>query len=320
MTLPTLAVVCNLYNEERRVPEILRLLEAQELTDFRVIMVDDGSTDATRDLLRNYRGPLNLDLLELPHVGLAPARLRGLQAVDEEVAVVVDADMTFHPGWLRAVARRFAENPRLGGLFSRVSYSGDAPLARGAQAVREAIYWIRRRSGRPWMAGAGMALRTEAIRQTTFTAGVLTAEDLDLSERLIEAGWEIAGLDRPPITTMDPVTHRDLLRRHFRVGRRTVHLLRAHPRFLLRPSNLGRFFPGIALLGFAIDLWAGLVVEVAMLGTLTLLMRLRRVDWRSTILGWWVFHVQTAASLAGLIVELVFPLRPQPDGPPAPSS
>jgi len=302
--VPPVTVVMNLYDEEARVARLLAMLEAQGIDGLRVIVVDDGSTDRTREVVAAYRGPLRVTLLPLPHVGLAPARQVGLDAVEEGIAVVVDADMTFPPGWLRAMAALFAADPRLGGAASRVAGSGSAWVARGGQAVREVLAWVRSRSRRPWMVGHGMAVRAEAYRGLGFVADRLTAEDLELSARLVAAGWRIAVLEEPPITTVDPATLAGVWRRHLLVGRRTVPLAARDRRFLLRVSNLGRFFPLFLVGASVVDRRLGMGVAAAMTGVLVAVMRRRGVPWRDVPAGVVVFAVQTSAATAGFLGEL----------------
>ncbi len=298
-----LTVVSNVYNEESRIPRMLKMLEEQSIPDLRVVFVDDGSTDGTCEAIAAYEGPLDVHLIALDHVGLAPARTRGLSAVDRGVAVVVDADMEFDPGWLEAIGGLFNSDPRIGGSFSRVSASGDTWVARGGQSVREVLYWLKGRSGRPWMVGHGMAIRSEAYRALGFIADDLTAEDLELSDRLTEAGWRIAPLDEPLIRTQDPATVAGVWTRHLTVGRRTAHLIRRHPRFLLRASSAGRFFPPILIVAWLIDRRLVVAGEIAMSGALFWMMRRGGVEGRDLVPGWVVFHVQTVASFVGLVLE-----------------
>ncbi len=299
-----LTVISNVYNEASRIPGMLKMLEEQSIPDLRVVFVDDGSTDGTCEAIAAYEGPLDVHLIALDHVGLAPARTRGLSAVDRGVAVVIDADMEFDPGWLEAMRELFVGDSGIGGSFSRVSDSGDTWVARGGQSVREVLYWLKGRSARPWMVGHGMAIRVEAYRSLGFTSDDYTAEDLEISEQLTGAGWRIVPLDGPRIRTQDPATLEGVWRRHVTVGRRTAHLLRRHPGFLLRASNAGRFFPPILIGAWLIDRRLVVAGEIAMSGALLWMMRRGGVEGRDLAPGWVVFHVQTVASFVGLVLEV----------------
>lgn len=296
-------IVCNVFNEETRIPGLFEMLEQQQMDDLHVVFVDDGSTDRTLDVISDYDGLIEVDVIALDHVGLAPARERGLSAVKDGVAVVVDADMGFDEGWLRAIRRLFEDDPGIGGSYSRVAWSGDQWLARGGQAVREVVYWVRGRSGRPWMVGHGMAIRSHAYHTLGFSADDFTAEDLELSERFADAGWRVVPLDEPAIRTEDPATLAGVWRRHLLVGRRTAHLTRRQPRFLLRASNVGRFFPAILLGVGLVNRRAAVATEIAATGALVWIMRQCDVAGRDLVPGLAVFHIQTTASLAGLVLE-----------------
>lgn len=297
-----MTVVCNVRDEAQRLPDVLAMLESQERPPDRVVVVDDGSRDATPQILTGYDGPLPLDVITLPPVGLAPARLTGLDAVDDGIAVVVDADMEIPPGWLAAVAERFEADPRLGGLSSRVARSGTGRWARGGQAAREVVAWIRARSPRPWMVGHGMALRVAAYRQAGLDADPLTAEDLALSEALAAAGWRLGVLDHPPIATVDPDRVAGIWRRHLLVGRRTAVLLARHRTFRRRASTWARFLP-VALV--AAGLVAPRLAAAATAGTTTgvvVVMRRRGVPCRDVPWGVAVLGIQLGASTVGTLL------------------
>jgi glycosyltransferase involved in cell wall biosynthesis len=60
--MPDLSIIIATYNRRRTVECILRALEGQSLPggQFEVLVVDDGSTDGTVDMLNAYDGPLDM--------------------------------------------------------------------------------------------------------------------------------------------------------------------------------------------------------------------------------------------------------------------
>ena len=307
MSEPPVTVVLNLYNEQETVLPLLRQLETQTLVPSRVVVVDDGSEDATVGRVKDYVGSLPIELHELDHVGLAPARYFGLRLVREGIAVVVDADMTMQPDWLRELAAVFVDE-RVGAAYSHVVASGDSFWQRGGQAVRQIVRWVKSRSS-PWMAGAGMAIRAEVLAGMDLDAHELVAEDLELSAAVRGSGLEVAAADNAAVTTVDPASVSEVSKRHLQIGRRTWHLMKAHPAFATRLSNVGRFWPMIVLSLVAVSPRLAIAVELAFSGLLAGIMRRQGVPTRSWPAGLATFHVQTAASSAGFVAEAIRSMR-----------
>jgi dolichyl-phosphate beta-glucosyltransferase len=95
---PYLSVVIPAYNEARRLPttleSILNHLDAQDY-DADVIVVDDGSTDGTADVARQYdHQHRRVDVIENPHHGKGATVRRGMLAADGEIILFTDADLS----------------------------------------------------------------------------------------------------------------------------------------------------------------------------------------------------------------------------------
>ncbi len=85
------------YNERRTILEVLDRIEALGL-DRQLIVVDDGSTDGTSDLLREWQqGREGVVLLRQENAGKGAAIRAAIPYVDGEIAVIQDADMEYDP-------------------------------------------------------------------------------------------------------------------------------------------------------------------------------------------------------------------------------
>lgn len=90
---PQVSVVITAYNEEKRLAATLQALRDQTYTDFEVIIVDDGSTDATAGIARAFTGADRRFRLEvLPRVGRGRALNAGVRLARGKYVAINDAD------------------------------------------------------------------------------------------------------------------------------------------------------------------------------------------------------------------------------------
>ena len=89
-----ITVVVVIHNAESYVERCLNSLIGQDSQQFRMILVDDGSSDRSREICRTAMGRMkgSVRLLELPHGGVANARNRGLEQVKTPYVLFLDSD------------------------------------------------------------------------------------------------------------------------------------------------------------------------------------------------------------------------------------
>lgn len=124
--MPTVSVVIPTYNNERYIVEALESVLSQTYDDYEVVVVDDGSTDATRRLLEPY-----LDRIRYHHQenrGLAVARNVGLDLAEGKYVTYLDGDDVMLSGNLEIKAAVMESRPDLGGVFSDFCVFSDAGI------------------------------------------------------------------------------------------------------------------------------------------------------------------------------------------------
>jgi glycosyltransferase involved in cell wall biosynthesis len=133
MDAPVVSVVLPTRGRAGYLEVALDCLAAQDLDEhWELLVVDDGSGDATRELLER-RGTPNLRVD--PPAGLNAARNAGARAVSSELVAYTDDDVRIPPGWLSAVvdgARRHREAEAFGGPI-RARLEGPAPRSCGRE-------------------------------------------------------------------------------------------------------------------------------------------------------------------------------------------
>lgn len=97
------SVVVPTYNNRRVLPEVLDALESQvDAPAFEVIVVNDGSTDGTREMLETRRFRVPATLLHQANTGPAAARNRGVDRATGELVAFLGDDTIPAPDWLAA--------------------------------------------------------------------------------------------------------------------------------------------------------------------------------------------------------------------------
>ncbi len=123
------SVIIPTYNEEVVIDDCLSSLSEQTYKDLEVIVVDDGSIDATVRRVTSHKS--RVTLLRQQHKGPGAARNLGAKHATGETLVFVDADMTFAPDFIEKLVAPIVKG-KAKGTFSKEEYvaNKDNALAR----------------------------------------------------------------------------------------------------------------------------------------------------------------------------------------------
>ncbi len=92
-----LSIVIPVYNEVGNIKEIIKRVQAQQLAN-EIVVVDDGSTDGTRDILKELDGKEKLRvILHERNQGKGAAVVTGMNAARGDVLLIQDADLEYDP-------------------------------------------------------------------------------------------------------------------------------------------------------------------------------------------------------------------------------
>lgn len=165
-------VVVTNHNYARFLPEAIESACAQTHPDVHVVVVDDGSTDGSREVLRRYEDRVEVVLKE--QGGQASALNAGLERCRGEVLLVLDADDVLRPQAAERVAAAFAADPSLskvqfpmaivdaaGEPTGEVKPGGHLRAPVGDQRRAELAFPF----DLPWLPGGGTGFRMEAVRR-----------------------------------------------------------------------------------------------------------------------------------------------------------
>ncbi len=224
-TGPTISVVIPVRDDAVMLERCLRSLHRQTRMADEIVVIDNGSTDATREVARRWGTVYRFEAER----GIAAAASAGYDAAGGEIIARLDADSVPPPDWVARISAAFADGT-LGALTGPGTFALPPVVERivGALYMRAYFAVFGRILGRPPLFGSNFAIRREvwmAARPRVHRHDGEVHDDLDLSFG-IPAGTRVL-LDRSlrvrvsarPFT--DPIA---FLRRI----RRAMHTLRVH--------------------------------------------------------------------------------------------
>ncbi len=111
MSAPFFSVLVPVYNQENYIRQCLDSILAQDFSDYELIIVDDGSTDASAKICDDYQKehPEKITVFHKENEGLILARKTALSFAKGEYILHVDSDDYIHEGLFSSVARAFEE-------------------------------------------------------------------------------------------------------------------------------------------------------------------------------------------------------------------
>lgn len=131
MSDPVVSVVMSVYNDETYLPSSIESLLVQEGVDFEVVVVDDGSTDRSPEILTSFaRADARVRVVRQENTGLTRALARGCAEAKGRLIARQDADDLSRPGRLAKQASVLIEDPKVAVAASWIELIGprDEPL------------------------------------------------------------------------------------------------------------------------------------------------------------------------------------------------
>ncbi len=117
--IPKVSVVVPAYNVRNYIGDALLSLEHQSLKEFEVLIIDDGSTDDTANVVQPYlERDSRFRLLQKPNGGLSSARNYGICHARAEYIALLDGDDIYHPDKLASHVARLDNFPKVGVVYS----------------------------------------------------------------------------------------------------------------------------------------------------------------------------------------------------------
>jgi cellulose synthase/poly-beta-1,6-N-acetylglucosamine synthase-like glycosyltransferase/peptidoglycan/xylan/chitin deacetylase (PgdA/CDA1 family) len=300
---PPVSIVVPAFNEAVGIERTVRSLVASDYSELEVIVVDDGSTDGTAEIVDGLGLP-QVTVLRQPNAGKPAALNHGIEEARHDILVMVDADTIFEPGTIGHLVQAFRSrdvgavsgNTKVGnrrgllGRWQHIEYVMGFNLDRRLYDVLQCM---------PTVPGAIGAFRREALEDVGGVSGQTLAEDTDVTLAIGRAGWRIVYEENARAWTEAPATIKGLWRQRYRWCYGTLQSVWKHRSALWRrgEERIGRRgLPYLVLFQIALPMLAPLIDVFSIYGLLFLDPLSVLGFWvvftgLQLLLGWYAFHL-----------------------------
>ncbi len=191
MPTPKVSVYIPAYNVAEFLPQSIESLLAQTLPPDEILVIDDGSHDATPEIAARY--PQITLIRHEQNLGLAAARNTAFRRARNELVASLDADCVADANWLVSLATHFAD-PKITGAGGRLKEGVQRTVADRWRAAHMAQEWGLEPIRDPkFLFGCNNLFRKSAVLEAGgYDEAMRTnGEDADLSRRLRERGGQL---------------------------------------------------------------------------------------------------------------------------------
>jgi glycosyltransferase involved in cell wall biosynthesis len=197
--MPKVSVIIPTYNRDKYVVEAIESVLCQEFKDYELIVVDDGSTDATKEKLQRYGDKIKYTYQD--NSGVSAARNTGINQSQGEWLAFLDSDDEWKADYLSRQMERALKNPKICMQTTNCLFIGLSGKTKtyfeingSMSELRGNDYLIFEKPFRfvvkhkPWQIGSTI-IRREAIKKAgLFDTSLKISEDFDLMARVALQG------------------------------------------------------------------------------------------------------------------------------------
>jgi len=239
---PGVTVLIPAHNEESVIVQTVTSVLLSDLTDIQVIVVDDGSSDATLELLHsNFGRNEAVQIIHQVNRGKAAALNNALSHARTEIVVTIDADTEIESDAIRKLLRHFSD-PSVGAVAGNVKVGNRSRWLTRWQALEYVTSQNMEKRAFDLLncitvvPGALGAWRKKAIEDGGGITADTVAEDADLTIAIRRLGWRVTYDEEAIAWTEAPETPGALIRQRFRWTFGTLQSFWKHRDTLFRPK------------------------------------------------------------------------------------
>jgi len=322
-----ISVIVPAYNAVDTIGDCLEALLNQTVprSDYEIIVVDDGSSDNTRNIIDRY----NVQVLSQPNGGPGSARNLGVQHARGELVLFTDADCAPTPAWITEMGRPFCE-PDVVAVKGAYRTQQRSLVARFIQLEFEERYRLLSRERYVDFVDSHAAAyrKTDFLAAGGFDIRFRISEDVDLAYRLSAHGHKMVFNPEAIVNHRHPETLRAYFRAKLQRAYWRTRSYCQHPDKMLKDSYTPQALKGqiglVFLLGLIVLAWLlfqdkrlelawgiGLIGSLFLLSTVPFMMRALRADWHVALVSPFLLWLRATALGLGFAAGVVYELGKQ---------
>ena len=264
------SIIVPVFNRPDEVDELLESLCHQEVKDFEVIIVEDGSKKPCKDVCDKYAGILDLHYYYKDNSGPGQSRNYGAERAKGEWLIVLDSDVVLPPDYMAAVNSAILPSPvtrhpspsfaAFGGPDA--SHPSFTPIQKAISYSMTSFFTtggIRGGKGKKldkfFPRSYNMGIRREVYQELGGFTKMRFGEDIDFSYRIVEAGYQTALIPEAWVWHKRRTDFRKFFRQVYNSGIARINLEKRHPGTL----KLVHLLPTVFTLGVITLLLATLI-------------------------------------------------------------
>lgn len=189
---PKISVIMPCFNSANFISESIESILKQTFSDFELILIDDGSTDESLEIIRQYQQvDSRVVVVEKENTGPADSRNRGVFESKGEWIAILDSDDIAHHTRLEKQYKYVSQRQdivMIGSGFTEINSNGD-PIKCHYYPAAHSILVKRLQRLMAFPAHSSLMYRSEVVKRIGgFNARYLSSEDIDIWLRLAENG------------------------------------------------------------------------------------------------------------------------------------
>lgn len=232
------------YNEKECIENTVRsLMESDH--PIEVIVIDDGSSDGTADIVDDMWLP-NVRVVRQANAGKPEALNNGIRNARHDIIVMMDGDTVFEPSTVRELVQPFGD-PRVGAVAGNAKVGNRDSLIGAWQHIEYVMgFNLDRRMYdvlrcMPTIPGAVGAFRRQALERVGGMSDDTLAEDTDITMAIHRDGWRVVYAERARAWTEAPESVQQLWSQRYRWSYGTMQAIWKHRRSVIESGPSGRF-------------------------------------------------------------------------------